>query len=66
MSGGLVDPSEAPAESHNPSMRLDHFNGTETQTENYPWVLTFSHFFDINDLLWKSLRPTVASGLRAN
>lgn len=36
ISSWLVYPSEAPAESHNPSMRLDHFNGTETQTENYP------------------------------
>lgn len=45
-----------PAESHNPSMRLDHFNGTEAQTEK-PQVLTFSHISDINDLLWKSAAP---------
>lgn len=37
-------------------MRLDHFNGTETQTEK-PHVLTFSHISDINDLLWKSAAP---------
>lgn len=37
-------------------MRLDHFNGTETQTEK-PQVLTFSHVSDINDLLWKSAAP---------
>lgn len=35
-------------------MRLDHFNGTEAQTEKRQ-VLTFSHISDINDLLWRQV-----------
>lgn len=44
-----------PTESHNSRLRLDHFNGSETKTENYLClVVTFSYISDMNDLLGKS------------
>lgn len=36
LSGYKVVGKSGPTESHNPSKRLDHFNDTRIQTENYP------------------------------